>query len=97
MRVIAKRPLKEFGAHHADALQPLLAWHQVARRSNWRGPEDVKAAYRSASFLKDNRVCFDIGGNKYRLIVRMNYAVGIAYIRWIGTHSDYDKIDANKA
>jgi mRNA interferase HigB len=95
MRVISKRRLKEFGERHPDAHQPLLAWHQTVRSARWRRPDEVKATYKTASILKDNRICFNIGGNKYRLIVRVNYAVGILYVRWIGSHRDYDDLDAN--
>lgn len=95
MRVIARRTLKDFWQRHAEAEQPLKAWFRTVEAADWRGPADVKAAYASASFLRENRVCFDIGGNKYRLIVRINYPYRVVYIRFIGTHRDYDGIDAN--
>lgn len=96
MRIISRRTLVEFWsdpAHHA-ARAPLSQWFSRANKAKWRGPQDVKAEYASASFLGGNRVVFNIGGNKYRLIVRFNYAHGIGYIRFVGTHNDYDRIDA---
>ena len=95
MRIIARKTLKEFWDKHPDAEQPLRAWYKAAEAAHWETPADVKAAYANASILKDNRVCFDIGGNKYRLIVKINYAYRVIYIRFVGTHADYDRIDAN--
>jgi mRNA interferase HigB len=72
----------------------LEAWHQEVARADWASPSTVKAQFRSASMLRDNRVAFNIAGNQYRLIVRINYPYRIVYIRFIGTHADYDAIDA---
>lgn len=95
MRIIARRTLRQFWAKHPDAEQPLKAWHKRVEAANWRQPADVKAEYGNASILKNNRICFDIGGNKYRLIVHINYDKQIVFIRFIGTHAEYDRIDAN--
>jgi len=72
----------------------LEAWHYEAKRAQWTTPADIKAQYRSASILKDNRVVFNIAGNKYRLVVRINYDSKTVFVRFIGTHRDYDQIDA---
>jgi len=79
-----------------DAEQPLNTWYHEAKRANWRSWADIKEKYRSASILKDNRVVFNIGGNKYRLVVKINYKAQIIYIRFIGTHQEYDKINAEE-
>lgn len=96
MRVIAKRTLREFWEEPdcADAEQLLKAWFSEARSADWKKPQDIKEQYRQASFLQDNRVVFNIAGNKYRLIVKINYPFGIVYVRFIGTHKQYDAIDA---
>jgi mRNA interferase HigB len=96
VRVIAKRTLREFWENpdYADAEQPLKAWQSEARKAEWKTPQHIKAQYRHASFLKDNRVVFNIAGNKYRLVVKVNYALRIAYVRFLGTHKQYDAIDA---
>jgi mRNA interferase HigB len=97
MRIITKRTLRDFWAgasRYADARTPLEAWHDEVRRARWRSPADVKARYRNASVLKGGRVVFNIGGNKYRLVVHINYAVGIVFVRFMGTHAQYDEIDA---
>jgi mRNA interferase HigB len=96
MRVIAKRPLREFWKIHPDAEGPLKAWHDEAKDAQWRMPADVKNLYRSASILTGGRVIFNIGGNKYRLVVKINYAYRVVYIRFIGTHEEYDRIDAGE-
>ncbi len=88
--------LREFWENpgFTDAEQPLKAWYLEARNAEWKTPQDVKVLYRHASFLKDNRVVFNIAGNKYRLIVKINYPLGIIYTRFMGTHKQYDAIDA---
>ncbi len=95
MRVIAKKTLRDFWIKHPDCEQQLKAWFGEAEEANWKGPADIKREYPSASILADNRVVFNIKGNKYRLIVKLNYAYGMVWIRFIGTHSQYDKIDAS--
>jgi len=94
MRVIAKSALRNFWAKHPDAEQPLRAWHSEAKSAAWKSPADVKAKYRSASILQSGRAVFNIGGNKYRLVVKINYSFQIVYIRFMGTHREYDRIDA---
>jgi mRNA interferase HigB len=94
MRIIAKTTLRKFWDQYPDAEQPLRAWHDEAKKAAWKSPADVKEKYRSASILRDSRAVFNIGGNKYRLIVKINYPFQIVYIRFIGTHRDYDAIDA---
>ena len=84
-----------FWVRHADAEQPLKTWFKATGASDWAAPEDVKRVYRNASILEDNRVCFNIAGNKYRLIVKINYPYRVVYIRFIGTHAEYDRINAN--
>ena len=96
MRIIAKRTLQAFWRRHPDAEGPLLAWYREAEKAGWAGPADIKARYRNASFLGDNRVVFNIKGNDYRLVVRINYPHGIVYVRFVGTHAEYDKIDAGR-
>lgn len=94
MRIIALSTLRDFWVKHPDALEPLAAWHAVASRVCWASPADIKAAYRNASFIAGNRVVFNIKGNDYRLVVAMHYNRQIAYIRFVGTHRQYDQINA---
>ncbi len=96
MRVIAKKILHEFWEKHSDSKEQLKSWFQETSDSKWKGPKEIKKEYPSASFLADNRVVFNIKGNKYRLIVRINYDYQMVWIRFIGTHAEYDKIDATK-
>lgn len=92
--VISRRTLVEFWEIHADAEQPLRAWFQEAKAATWDTPTDIKACYASASFLADNRVVFNIGGNKYRLVVWINYRGHRVFIKFVGTHAEYDEVDA---
>jgi mRNA interferase HigB len=94
MRVIARRTLRDYREQHPDAEQPLKAWFAETQAAEWRTPQAIKGQYRHASFVGDNRVIFNIGGNKYRLVVHVNYDFGIVYIKFIGTHTVYDGIDA---
>jgi mRNA interferase HigB len=98
MRIISRKTLRLFWeqSSYADSEQPLRAWFREASRADWKSPAEVKAAYRSASIVGDNRVVFNIAGNKYRLVVRINYAYRVVYIRFVGTHAQYDRIDANE-
>ena len=96
MRVIARRTLREFFGSHADAKPALEAWFHEAVEAKWAGPQDIKAHYPSADILPGNRVVFNIKGNKYRLIVKIHYNTGIVFIRFIGTHAEYDRIDATR-
>ena len=94
MRIIAKKTLRAFWESEPTAKGALQAWHAEARDAIWASPADVKAQYGSASILKDGRVVFNIGGNKYRLVVWINYEFNTIYIRFVGTHKQYDAIDA---
>ena len=94
-RIIAKRTLREFWEKHVDSEQYLKTWYETAKNSAWNSPNEVKETYINASILKDCRVVFNIKGNSYRLIVKFNYVRQWAFIRFIGTHAEYDKIDAN--
>jgi len=96
VRVIAKRTLRAFWTKHKDCEQQLKAWYKEAEEAKWNGIPNVKRDYASASFLPGNRVVFNIKGNRYRLVVRINYDYGVVWIRFIGTHQEYDKIDATK-
>ena len=95
VRVIAKRTLREFWKRYPDAKQPLTAWHFEALKADWQKPSDIKTLYSNASILKGNRVVFNIHGNTYILIVKINYDYKIVYILFVGTHESYDKIDAS--
>lgn len=94
MRIIAKKVLREYWVKHPDSEQQLKSWYQEAEDAEWKSPRDIKRDYPSASILAGNRVVFNIKGNHYRLIVKINYDYGMIWIRFIGTHSAYDKIDA---
>ena len=96
MRVISKKILREFWEKHSDSEQQLKSWFQETSNAEWNSPNDIKIEYPSASILSNNRVVFNIKGKKYRLIVRINYDYKMAWIRFVGTHAEYDKIDANK-
>jgi mRNA interferase HigB len=96
LRVIAKKILRDFWGVHPDCEQQLKAWYQEANKARWKHPKDLKKEYPSASILEENRVVFNIKGNNYRLIVRINYDYQMLWIRFIGTHAQYDKIDATK-
>jgi len=95
MHIISLRTLRLFWTNHPDAEQPLRAWYAIARRAHWRTPTDIRADYGSASFVGNNRVVFNIKGNDYRLIVIAEYNKGKLFVRFVGTHSDYDRIDAS--
>ena len=93
MRIIARRTLLEFWEKHRDAEQPLRAWYYDAKKADWRSPADIKRVYANASIVGENRVVFNIKGNRYRLVVANNYPHRISYIRFVGTHQEYDRID----
>ncbi len=95
MRIIARRTLREFWEAHADAEQPLKAWYTEASRADWSSPSEIRARYASVSFIGPDRVVFNIGGNKYRLLVAVRYDLGIVFIRFIGTHAEYDRVDVS--
>lgn len=94
MRVIAKKILREFWEKHNDCEQQLKAWFQEASKAEWTTPNDIKAEYPSASIVGKDRIVFNIKGNAYRLIVKFNFDYQIAWIRFIGTHAAYDKVNA---
>jgi mRNA interferase HigB len=94
VRVFNRSTVRAFADEHADARQPLFAWFAEVQRTNWDGPDDIEAHYPSASFLADNRVVFNVKGNRYRVVVAVKYEVFAVYIRFIGTHTEYDEIDA---
>lgn len=93
MRIIAKRPLREFWERFPDSEHAFKAWHAEAETADWQSPAEIKAKYRSASILKESRVVFNICGNKYRLVVKISYKNALVYIRFVGTHKEYDAID----
>jgi mRNA interferase HigB len=94
MRVISRKKLKEFWEKHPDARQSLQAWYADVKHADWKTPTAIKNIYNNVSLLANNRVVFNIKGNKYRLVVAVQYKYRIIYIRFIGTHREYDKIDA---
>jgi len=96
VRVISKKILGELGQKHPDCPEQLKSWHKEAEEALWITPKDIKKDYPTVSILQDNRMVFNIKGNNYRLIVKINYHFSIVWIRCIGTHAEYDKIDANK-
>ena len=96
MNVISKRTLVQFYERHPQAKSGLEVWHADARKAQWDSPEDIKQIYASASFLKDNRVVFNIKGNDFRLIVHIDYKRKIVRIKFIGTHGEYDKINVEE-
>jgi mRNA interferase HigB len=96
MRIIAKRTLREFWSRHPDAEEPLLAWYREAELEDWDTPAKVKAKYRSASIVGGNRAVFNIKGNDYRLVVKINYPHRVIYIRFVGTHAEYDAINVEE-
>jgi len=96
MRVIAKKILREFWEKHNDAEDQLKTWFKEASKANWKTPADIKNEFAKASILKDSRVVFNICGSRYRLIVEINYLRQWIFIRFIGTHIEYDKINAEK-
>ncbi len=94
MRVIARKTLRDFYEKHADSKASLEAWFHEVSAAEWRGPQEIKSRYPSADFLPGKRVVFNIKGNTYRLIVNIHYNTRIVFIRFVGTHAQYDKIDA---
>lgn len=95
MQIVARRTLVEFWKRHPQAKGPLLAWHGVVAGAAWRAPSDIKAAFGArVDFVADGRAVFDLGGNRYRLIVRVSYPFKAVQIKFVGTHAEYDRIDA---
>jgi len=96
MRIISRKTLRDFYEKHADAKAPLEVWFHEAVAAEWKSPADIKRRYPSADVLPGNRVVINIKGNTYRLIVKVHYNTSILFIRFVGTHADYDRIDAEK-
>ena len=94
MRVIALRTLRAFWRQHSDAEQPLKAWYAEVSQAEWETPQDILQHYSFADILPGNRAVFNIKGNTYRLVVQIHYNTRVVYIRFVGTHAEYDKIDA---
>lgn len=95
MQILSKSTLRAFWSRHPRAKEPLIAWYNLVKDADWSGPADVKAGFgTTVDFVSDNRVIFDISGNKYRLIVRVSYPYKRVMIKFVGTHAEYDKIDA---
>jgi mRNA interferase HigB len=94
MRVISRKTLREFWENHPDARKPLQTWYADVKHATWHSPADIKDVYQNASILANNRIVFNIKGNKYRIIVVVQYHHGIVYIRFVGTHREYDRVDA---
>jgi mRNA interferase HigB len=101
MRIISRKAIKNFWESYRGLDQPALenalkAWYREAKKAEWKTAAELKEKYRSASILKKGRVVFNICGNKFRLVVQINYPFGVLYIRWVGTHAEYDKINAEE-
>ncbi len=94
LRVIAKKVLREFWEKHSDCEQQLKAWFQETSKTEWTNLNEIKVEYPSASIIGNDRIVFNIKGNKYRLIVKINFDYQMVWIRFIGTHSEYDKVNA---
>jgi len=95
MRIISRKTLRDFYGKHTDARAQLEAWFQEVAADEWSCPKDIRRRYPSADILPGNRVVFNIKGNSYRLIVKIHYNTGIVFIRFVGTHAQYDKVDAS--
>ncbi len=96
MRIISRRTLREFWEKHENSKEQLKSWYRETERASWKNINELKEEYPSASILKDNKIVFNIKGNRYRLIVKMNFEFQISWILFIGTHAEYDKINANE-
>lgn len=98
MRIISRSTLRGFWEQHKyrDSEQQLRAWFDETKKAKWQTPQDIKDKYSNASFIDDNRVIFNIKGGNYRLIVKIDYSKSIVYIRFVGTHKQYDEIDPSK-
>ena len=97
MRIISVKKLKDFwNSGHADSEQSLKVWYQILKQENFEAPNEIKRLFPSASFVGNNRVIFNICGNKYRIVTHIRYDINIVYIRFIGTHAEYDKINVTE-
>ncbi|MBL4654156.1 MAG: type II toxin-antitoxin system HigB family toxin, partial [Flavobacteriales bacterium] len=96
MRILSRRTLREFWNNHADCKDQLQTWYRETEKSSWKNINDLKVEYPNASILKDKKIVFNIKGNKYRLIVKVNFEFQITWVRFIGTHAECNKINANE-
>lgn len=96
MRIISRSTLREFWERHADAKDSLLAWYREVLKADWDAPAKIQERYPTASFLGDGRVVFNIKGNSYRLVVKINFPGRIVYVRYVGTHADYDRVNVRE-
>jgi mRNA interferase HigB len=96
MRIIAKRTLREFWELHKDAEQHLRSWYDIAKKENWINFNEIKSQFRNASIIGNDKVVFNIKGNNYRLVVKVDFNWKAMFIKFIGTHSEYDKLDVKK-
>ena len=96
MKIFSRGTLRDFCERHGDCELQLKTWSHEAEKSNWSSINELKKEYPSASILKDNRIVFNVKGNDYRLIVKFNFDYQLAWVRFIGTHAEYDKINANE-
>ena len=94
-RIFSRGTLRQFWEKHPETEQYLKTWYETAMKSDWKSPNDVKNTYANASILKNQRVVFNIKGNAYRMIVKFNFEKQWMFVRFIGTHQEYDKINAN--
>lgn len=94
MRIIALKTLRDFWTRHPQAEIPLRGWYAEVSHAEWKTPADIKAVHRNASFLSNNRVVFNIKGNDFRLVVAVRYTQGLMFVRFVGSHAEYDRIDA---
>ena len=92
MKIFGKKLLEDFAAVHTDSVSALDKWVAAVQAAQWRTPHDIKASFRSADFLANNRVIFNIKGNHYRLVVRVRFQAGKVYVEWVGTHAQYDRL-----
>ena len=93
MRIISRKTLTKYWKKHTDSEQPLKAWFDEALNANWSSASELKQQYRKASIITKKRVVFNIKGNHHRLVVDIEYNLGIVFIAWIGTHVDYGKLN----
>lgn len=93
MRIISRKTLRDFWEKHPDARQALQSWYADVEQARWQSPADIKKTYASVSFLSNNRLVFNIKGNQYRIVIVVQYRYGFVYIRFVGTHAEYDRID----
>ncbi len=91
MRIISRKALVKFGKQYKDAVVPLDVWYRIAKKAQWKAPKDVKAQFGNASFLEANITVFNVGGNKYRLVVRVRYDLKRVYVMHVFTHAEYDE------